>query len=287
MAGAVVQLRLQKFRACLCTGKHTLLRETLLFPGTGMSSRCFPAAPLQRGQLPRTVAGAGCADQCARKTRETWSEQVTARPQMPRRLSPDTVQMSLQANARAPRSVFCPPVQCVVGSSRISRNKKIARMIFPHTSPCGMRAHMHVTSLTSTRAFIQHSTPVLRFYRIGHSEGGTARATHAHAHLSAHDANAPTRNPQRPPQQENDASAVATGCPARTGRPRARHRRGRALRHLLAAAGRARWHVLLKYEEQAPRAHGGATPCPHRPRVHIPFSVRRRTRRASEARRGR
>ena len=56
------------------------------------------------------------------------------------------------------------------------------------------------------------------------------------------------------------------------------HRRGRALRALLAAAGRARRHALLMHEEQAPCAHGGAPPCPHRPQVHIRLSVTGRAR---------
>ena len=55
-------------------------------------------------------------------------------------------------------------------------------------------------------------------------------------------------------------------CRPGCSRPR---RRGRLLRALLAAAGRARPHMLLVHEEEAPCAHVGASPRAHQPRVHI------------------
>ena len=113
------------------------------------------------------------------------------------------------------------------------------------------------------------------FDRVGLSATASAHAPHAYAHLSAHDAIATTRDAWRPPQPQSDARAVAAGGPLAWRPPAA------SLRALLAAAGRARRHALLIYEEQAPLTHGCAPPRPHRPQVHARLSVMGRARRAS------
>ena len=109
-------------------------------------------------------------------------------------------------------------------------------------------------------------------YPDGLTGGAIAHPTHAQAYLSARVRIAPLRAGWRAPQRQRDAKTAPPACPLKAALPQ-RRRRGRVLRALLAAAGRAQRHVLLIYEEQALLALGGVPPCPHWPRVHTRSSA--------------
>ena len=173
--------------------------------------------------------------------------------------------------------VYCPRFSCK--ASKENENSTILYEIPVHER---LRLHAHMRVIHHTRNAHTTPAPPHQILIASASAQPPAHMRHTLTRISAHTTR--SRPPATPGVHHSHRATRERWPPVALshGGLQPRHRRGRALRALLAAAGRARRHALVIYEEQAPWTHGCAPPRPHRPQVHDRLSVMGHIRRASE-----
>ena len=173
--------------------------------------------------------------------------------------------------------MYCPRFSC-----KVSKENEKSTIIYDIPVHERLRPHAHMRVIITQETRIQHRHKPHQILIASASAQPPAHMRHTLTRISARTTR--SRPPATPGVHHSHRATRERWPPVALshGGLQPRHRRSRALRALLAAAGRALWHALLICEEQAARAHGGATPCPHRPRVHDRLSVMGHARRANE-----